>query len=121
GVAETTEPTDEIREHLARGDGRRHILEGDRLPDPGETGRAFLDHDYYYHGRSSYDDDFLPNRHHKRAEENLDRFEIPVEAVVLLVSKNGPDGSGVGVEAEGASGPAKVEFRVIDPPEDTSR
>ncbi|MBN4050403.1 peptidoglycan-binding protein, partial [Desulfobulbus sp. AH-315-M07] len=119
GVKETSTANDVVRGHLEGGHGRREILEG-AMPKSGERARAFLDHDYYYRGRFSYADDFQPNRHEKQAQEKLDRYEMPVEAVVLLVSKNDPDGTGTGVEAGAASGHAKIEFQVLDPPEDVS-
>lgn len=101
---------------LTAGDRPRLVFEDDRLPAAGEQVKAYLSHDYFY----GTTDNFLdPIGHLRQDEQKLDPIEVPVEASLLLVSRDDADGSGRGIEVDPeAIGPVEIEWLVDDLPED---
>ncbi len=108
-----------LLEQLEKGEGKRVLWEGGRLPKKGDKAKLYLDHDYYYEVFSNADFSH-PQGHCRKDLEKLDRVEFPLETKILLVSKRDADGTNAGVDAPEAVGAAEIEWEVIDPPENTA-
>ncbi|MFC2172584.1 LysM peptidoglycan-binding domain-containing protein [Acidobacteriota bacterium] len=108
-----------LQAQLDRGDATREIIESNKLPEKGKKKKAYIDHDYFYHEYSVADFSHAQG-HCNKDKTMLDRFEIPLEVKVYLVSKEDPDGTKKGRNAPGGIGEADIEWIVKDPIEDTS-
>ena len=96
----------------------RTIITNNQLPDHGATARLYIDHNYYYQLHSG---DFpLDDGHVTLDRQNLDRFELPIEATIRLIGQADNDGSGGGVVSPGAVGEVPVAWTVDEVPEDLS-
>ncbi|MFW6221149.1 MAG: peptidoglycan-binding protein [Fibrobacterota bacterium] len=109
-----------LLQNLEKDTQKVEIFENGKFPDSGESVKAYIEHDYFYRDTATKAEFGVAQGHCKKDEDKLDRFELPVQCSVLLVSKSDPDGSGVGVAAAGGSNDLDVEWEVIDPAEDTT-
>jgi hypothetical protein len=96
-----------------------------------KSSKVYIQHNYFYHteGGTGTTNWNVPDGHwHKESDATnakggkLDRFELPLEAVITLESRNqlAFDANHAGVTAPEAVGELEVEWSVIDPPEDLS-
>lgn len=106
-----------FRNALRANEQPRTLIQNGALPADGAAARIYVDHNYFYHDLP----DFGHDTGHVTADRNkLDRFEIPLEATILLMSRGDADGTGVGVAAPRAVGDVDVEWAVDEAAEDTS-
>ncbi len=102
------------------------------ITDKGKKSKVFIQSNYFYHteGASGTSNWNSADGHYDKANDytnpkggKLDRFEIPLEAVVTLISRKDapawPQKSD-GVESPEATGDVKIKWTVIDPEEDFS-
>ncbi len=103
---------------------RRTTLENpDVFASPASSSRVLLDDDGWYPFTSEgnpYAAWRVADGHVAHARDTTDRWEFPVEAQPLLVSRLDADGRGEGVAAPEACGAVEIEWWVTDPPEDLS-
>ena len=124
GMAENDDETEARFLNLLRANERRRqiLSEPGFIADPTKSSRAFIDHDYFYFGTDGASGlgNWLDLTGHRDLDrDKLDRFELPIEAVVYLVAKGDLDGSAAdGKLAPEGVGEVEIEWRVVDPPAD---
>ncbi|QSQ25678.1 hypothetical protein JY651_12410 [Pyxidicoccus parkwayensis] len=95
----------------------RTIIQNNALPAADAAARIYVDHNYFYYNLPDFSAD---DGHATLDEQTLDRFEVPLEATILLMGRNDADGTGVGVAAPRAVGDVSIEWWVEEPAEDTA-
>jgi hypothetical protein len=103
----------------------------DVIEDKAKSSKVFIQHNYFFHtegasGTGNWNKD--DGHWHKESDYGeatggkLDRFEVPLETVITLESRNqlAFDPNHAGVSSPQAVGELEVEWSVIDPPEDLS-
>lgn len=106
-----------FRAALRANDQPRTILQNGALPAERAAARAYIDHNYFYINLPDFS---RADGHALLDALRLDRFELPLEATILLMGRADADGSGAGVVAPRAVGEVAVEWWVDEPAEDTS-
>lgn len=111
-------PTPTLIDALAAGVGAKTLFEHADCISNGVDSKIYLDHNTFYIQWAQFSQD---TGHSATDLRVLDRFEVPIEATIYLVSRFdmmlSPDNR---VAAGEAAGPVTVEWTVIDPPEDTA-
>jgi hypothetical protein len=102
---------------LRNNEQRRTIIQNNRMPNPDESVRIYIDHNYFYYTRADFSND---TGHVALNRKKLDRFELPLEATIRLIGQADSNGTGGGVVSPGAVGEVSVEWAVDEVPEDTS-
>ncbi|MFP2925516.1 hypothetical protein ACLESO_09910 [Pyxidicoccus sp. 3LG] len=95
----------------------RTVIQNNALPAADAAARIYVDHNYFYYNLPDFSAD---DGHATLDEEKLDRFEVPLEATILLMGRNDADGTGVGVAAPRAVGDVSIEWWVEEPAQDTT-
>lgn len=99
---------------LTNGEQGRQIIEHGRLPGEGEHHKIYLDHNYYYYNDGDFDSD---DGHIQRDDDILDRFELPLEVTVSLMSQDDADGTADGIVSPRATGQVQIEWTSLEHPE----
>lgn len=136
GLAVTEDATDgKVQAALAKDDVKNVLLgkgadgaeygkdDKTAVEDPAVATRLWLDHDSFYDpaGQNGANGFYKLDGHADKDKATLDRFELPLEARVLLVSKaKTADAADGGIDAPAAVGDVEVEWVVHDPPEDVN-
>ncbi len=107
---------DPFRDALRANQQARPIIQHGALPADGGAARIYIDHNYFYHDMPDFGHD---TGHVTRDRAELDRFEIPLEATLLLMSRTDADGTGVGVAAPRAVDTVDIEWEVDEAAENT--
>lgn len=107
-----------LQTHLQNNDSKRTIIEGNTLPKKGEICKIYIENDYFY---EDYNAEYLAVQGHgNKQSDKLDRFELPLEMKILLVSKADNNATEPGIDAPEGVGKAEIEWIMNDPLEDTS-
>jgi hypothetical protein len=94
------------------------IVQGGALPSAGAETRVYVNNNYFYTDMA----EFLGESSHVATNRaKLDRFEIPIEATVLLLSREDDTGTRPGVLAPEGVGPVKIQWTVAPVAEDLTR
>ena len=100
---------------LTNSDNPRTLIQNNALPAAGTTHRVYIDHNYFYVSEIQFNTD---DGHSDLDTEMLDRFELPIEATLTLMSQTDADGTGAGIASPQAVGTPKVEWTVCHIAED---
>lgn len=106
-----------FRDALRANEQQRTIIQNGALPADDAAARIYVDHNYFYGYLADFGHD---TGHVTNDARRLDRFEIPLEATILLMSRDDADGTGHGVAAPRAVGELDIEWLVDEAAEDTS-
>lgn len=108
----------DFRAALRANEQPRTIIQNAALPAHDAAARIYVDHNYFYVNLPDFQHD---TGHVNSDADYLDRFEIPIQATILLMSRGDADGTGVGIASPRAVGDVAIEWSVDEAAEDTTR
>jgi hypothetical protein len=111
------DPKPTVVDVLAANTGQRTLFQHANCIPDGVDSRIYIDCDYFYVRWDQFSND---DGHSRTDQMKLDRFEVPIEATVYLVSRLDLTPGPNGVLAGEAAGPVGIEWTLVDPPEDTA-